>query len=348
MNYKKIIWILLLITVFFVSCKKEVQIEEIEEINTAVPVTVLEAKLSNYYEYGEYYGRTQGVNRASIINILGGTVESVDVTEGAVVYKGSSLAKISHRSAEISLESAILNEKLSADNYNTLKKFLKSGNTTPKNVDQAMLAWLSSQSQLINAQKAYDTAYCIAPIDGVVVLRNINKDDEVKQGQNTFLIEDLSQIEIQIGIPEGDMDGVEEGNKALVTLDLYPGREWEGVLTRYSRRSSDKNLTFTATILLDNSDGTILSGTTAKVNLLRNSYEGYVILPTDAVINDSGNNYVMIYNNGKVTKRDVELGVSSVDRCVILTGVKPGEKLVQEGLHLLIDSQDVTVMNGDI
>ncbi len=348
MKNKYIIWVLLLITLFFVSCKKEEKKEEVVEINTAVPVTVLKAELSNYYEYGEYYGRTQGVNRASIINILGGTVESVDVTEGAIVTKGSSLAKISHRSAEITLESAILNEKLSADNYITLKKFLKSGNTTPNNVDQAMLGWLSSQSQLINAQKAYDAAFCIAPIDGVVVSRNIHKDDEVRQGQNTFLIEDLSQIEIQIGIPEGDMDGVKEGNKALVTLDLYPGREWEGVLTRYSRRSSDMNLTFSATILLDNSDGTILSGTTAKVDLLRNSYEDYVVLPTDTVINENGINYVMIYDGGKVTKRDVELGVSSVDKCVILAGVKPGDKLVQEGLHLLIDSQIVTVMNEDI
>lgn len=241
-----------------------------------------------------------------------------------------------------------MNEKLSAENYTTLKKFLKSGNSTPNSVDQAQLSWLSSQAQLINAQKAYDASFCISPIDGVVVTRNINIEDEVMQGQNTFLIEDLSKIEINIGIPEGDMQGIKEGSRAIVTLDLYPGRSWEGVLTRFSRRSSDQNLTFTATIILDNEDGNILSGTTAKVQLLRNSYTENVVLPTDVISNENGNNFVMIYNDGIVNKRDVELGVSDVDNCVIISGVEPGEVLVQEGLHLLVDTQEVLVMNGEV
>lgn len=347
---KKIYISVLLITLVFTSCNKKdnTSNNEIIESSLAIPVTVLTVEISDFYEYGEYYGRTQGVHRSSIINILGGTVESVEVTEGAIVKKGDSLAKISHRSAEISLESAILNEKISVDNYQTLKKFLKSGNSTPKDVDRAHLGWLSSQNQLINAQKAYDAAFCISSIDGVVVSRSINIDDEVRQGQNTFLIEDLSQIEIQIGIPEGDMDGIKEGNKAEITLDLYPGKVWDGTLTRFSRRSSDQNLTFTATIILDNSDGTILSGTTAKVKLLRNSFENSVVLPTDVVINENGNNYVMVVNGNKVSKKDVVIGVSTVDRCVILEGVTPGEILVQEGLHLLVDEQEISIKNEEV
>ncbi|MGL1891060.1 MAG: efflux RND transporter periplasmic adaptor subunit [Spirochaetaceae bacterium] len=346
---KKIYIQTLIFLSILVSCNKNVINEEDTKVNsTAIPITVLTAEISSFYEYGEYYGRTQGVKRASIINILGGTVESVEVSEGAVVKKGDSLAKISHRSSEIALQSALLNEKISADNYLTLKKFLKSGNSTPKNVDQAQLAWLSSQTGLINAQKAYDASFCISPIDGVVVTRNINVEDEVMQGQNTFLIEDLSIIEINIGIPEGDMNGIKEGSKANVTLDLYPGRVWDGVLTRFSRRSSDKNLTFTATIIIDNKDGNILSGTTAKVQLLRNSYEDNVILPTDVVINENGQNFVMVYKNGMAYKRDVVVGVSNVERCVILNGIEPGEVLVQEGLHLLVDSQEVIVMNEGI
>jgi len=338
----------MLATLLSISCKKEVVEDTKKQVLSSVPVTVITASKTNYYEYGYYYGRTKGVNRASIINILGGTVESVDVLEGASVKKGDSLGRISHKSAEISLESAILNEKISGDNFRTLSEFLKSGNSTPKSVDQAKLAWLSSQSQLINAQKAYDSSFCISPIDGVVVNRYINIDDEVFQGQTTFLIENLNEIEIEIGIPEADMKGVKEGSKALVSMDLFPDRVWEGVLTRYSRRSSDNNLTFTATILLENKDLTILSGITAKVKLLRNSYENYIVLPTDVVINENGKNYVMLLNDNRVSKKEIVLGVSNVERCVVLSGVTDGDVLIEEGLQLLVDNQEVTVIEEGV
>lgn len=330
-----------------VSCKKEMEREVEPEAVTPVPVTVIKAEISDYYEYGEYYGRTSGVHRASIINILGGTVESVGVVEGVVVKDGDSLASISRKSAEIALESATLNEKISSDNYQTLKDFLKSGNSTPKNVDQARLTWLSSQSTLIDARKAYNAALAISPIDGVVVERNINVGDEINPGTTTFLIEDLSHIEIQIGIPEADMNGIKEGSPADITFDLYPGRIWHGKLTRFSRRSSDQNLTFTATIQMENSDGTILSGITAKVDLLRNSYEDSVILPSSVIVNENGSNYVMALVDNRAEKRDVILGVSSVERCLILSGVEPGDILIDEGVQLVVDSQPVSVMNKE-
>lgn len=351
---KKIGLVVVALILLLAGCKKNTDINstpvdsEESEVSSSIPVTAIKVESSDFYEYGEYYGRVQGVKRSSIINILGGTVESVDVVEGSKVATGDSLAKISSEKAKIALDSAKLNEKISRDNYNTQRKFLKSGNSSQISVDQAHLKWLTSKTQLIDAQKAYDAAFCIAQIDGTVVLRNINRDEEISAGQNTFLIEDMSQIEIEIGIPEGDMDGVTEGSRAQVTIDLYPGRVWDGELTRHSRRSSDRNLTFSATILVDNSDGKILSGTTAKVKLLRNSYEDSVVIPANSVINDSGETYVMVLAGDKVKRRTVTLGPRGISNCVVASGLEVGETIVQEGLHLLVDSQKVYVVNKGV
>lgn len=319
-----------------------------DEKASSVPVTVIEVTNSDYYEYGEYYGRTKGIKSAEIFSVAGGKVEEVTILEGTIVEKGESLGKIATRGAEITLESAKLNEKISAENYRTLKDFLKKGNSTPLNVDQAHLNWLNSQSMLIDAQKVYDGAFCITPISGVVVTRNINTDEEILPGHNTFLVEDLSKIEIQIGIPESDMEGIKEGSKAQITMDLFPGRVWDGVLTRYSRKSSDRNLTFSAVVIVDNSDGTILSGTTAKVKLLRKSFTNSIVVPTDVVVNNNSGNYVMVLKNNIVTKKDVIIGASDEDRCVILNGVEKGDFLIEEGLYLLEDSQAVTVISEGV
>lgn len=313
-----------------------------------VPVTVIEAENSTYNEYGEYYGKVKGITSASIINVLNGTVEIVNVKEGSLVKEGDSLGEISSEKAKLMLETAILNEKISRDNYNTLKDFLSSGNSSQVKVDTAHLQWLNSKSQLVDAQKAYDSSLCISPIDGVVVTRNIDVEDEVYQGQESFLIEDLSRLVIEVGIPEADMVGVKEGNVAEVTLDLFPDRVWKGVLTRFSRKSSNNSLTFKAVIEIDNSDGVILSGTTAKVKLLRNSYTDSVVIPTDVVISENYQSYVMVVNNNRVNKRSVVLGPSGIESVVVLSGLEPGEKVVQEGKHLLMDSQLVEIRESGV
>lgn len=345
---KKIGLILVVLTLITVSCKKEEKDIVKEKKVSATPVTVVTVEASDFHQYGEYYGRVQGVKRSSIINILGGTVESVDVVEGSKVNKGDSLAKISPEKALLAFNSAKLNEKISRENYQTLKKFLASGNSSQIDVDKSHLAWLNSKTQLIDAEKAYEAAYCIAQIDGTVVSRNIDVEDEVMQGQETFLIENLSEIEITIGIPEADMEGVKEGSIAEVSLDLYPGRIWMGELTRYSRRSSDMNLTFSATIVVDNKDRKILSGTTAKVKLLRNSYEDYIIIPTGTIASSDDGNYVMVVKDNITSKRYIEVGASDIEKSVVISGLERGETVVEEGLHLLIDSQEVLVVDEGV
>lgn len=349
-NRKKIGLILVVLSLITVSCKgknNETEIEK-EKAEVITPVTVVEVKKSDFHEYGEYYGRVQGVNRSSIVNLTSGTVESVDVVEGSKVMKGDSLAKISSEKATLALNSAKLNEKISRDNYQTLKRFLSNGNSSQIDVDKAHLNWLNSKTQLIDSEKAYEAAYCIAQIDGTVVSRNIDVEDKVQQGQETFLIEDLSEIEITIGIPEADMEGVQEGSLADVYLDLYPDRVWKGELTRLSRRSSDMNLTFTASIIVDNSDRKILSGTTAKVRLLRNSYENYIIIPSSTVLKEDGKNYVMVLVGDRVEKKMVGVATSSVDNFVITSGLNTGDLIVEEGLHILVDSQVVNVVDQGV
>lgn len=342
--------VLILVSIF--SCSKnDVKKSDVTssvEKEELIPVTVIQAEQSTFNEYGEYYGKVKGVNRASIINVVPGTVESVFVKEGAIVQKGDSLGEISPEKAKITLETAILNEEISRDNYNTLKDFLSSGNSSQVSVDSAHLQWLNSKSQLIDAQKAYDASFCISPINGVLVSRNINIDDEVYQGFETFLVEDLSRLVIEIGIPEAEMVGVKEGNSAEVSFDLYPDRVWKGELKRYSRKSSDNSLTFKAVIEINNSDGTLLSGTTAKVKLLRNSFENMVVLPTDVIISDNYESYVMVVEESRVQKRLVTLGPSTVSDVVILSGLESGEEVVQEGKHLLVDTQLVEIKKSGV
>ncbi|MBI9096864.1 MAG: efflux RND transporter periplasmic adaptor subunit [Spirochaetaceae bacterium] len=335
-------------TLLFISCNRNNEKSTVSEKEISLtPVSTLKVERADYYEYGEYYGRVQGVKRASIISMTGGTVESVNVAEGSLVSEGESLSLISSEKAQLTLDSAILNEKISHDNYNALKRFLQSGTSSQINVDQAHLQWLNSKAQLLDAEKAYNGAFCIAPISGVVVSRNIDTDDEISPGHESFLIEDLSQIEIKIGIPEADMEGIQEGSPAQITLDLFPGRIWEGELVRFSRKSSDRNLTFSATILVNNEDSKILSGTTAKVKLLRNRYDDHIVLPADSIIREDSGDYVMILEGETVIKRYVELGPSDVTECVVFSGLNGGEIIVHEGLHLIVDSQQVAVINKE-
>ncbi len=343
---KKIIFTCLFI-IILVCCKKTEEVKEIVSDNKSdyIPVTIVKAVKAEFNEYFDYYGRTQGINRASIKSVTGGNVESIAVKEGAIVKVGDSLGSVSLERAKLVYETAVLNERISKENYLNQKRFLESGSSTPLDVDRSNLAWLNSKGQLLDAKKAYDSAMCLSPIDGVVVLRNINLEDDISPGEDMFLIEDLSVIEMHIGIPEEEIKGIHEGSIALVTTDIYPERVWNGKITRLSRRSSERNLTYDAIVTVKNTDGTLMSGSTAKVRILGNSYKN-IVVPSEVVLRDGEESYVMVAKGDKAERRVVQIAANNSEEIVISSGLQEGDTLIREGLHLLKDSQDIKILEG--
>lgn len=312
--------------------------------NQAVPVGTIGVEASDFTEYGEYYGRISGVAEAILIAVAGGPVESIEVEAGDTVAEGSSLGKVNARKARMTYEVARLNAKIARENYERATKLHKSGSNAQVTVDQSHLAWLQAEDALLDAEQVLNAALCISPISGVVVSRNIELHQQTAPGSSTFTVAQIDRLNITIGIPEMEMAGVEVGSEAEITVAMYPGQSWKGKLVRLAREVSSGALTFKAQIRCENPDRLILPGVTAKVKLAQRIHKDAIIVPTAAILDGEDGAFVMVEENGFVSRRAVRTGSSNRTHTVVLEGLSAGSNLIIEGNHLVADGVRVSVM----
>ena len=316
------------------------------EVTNSVPVEVARLQSRPFTLFGEYYGEVTGLKEVELITVTGGRVNEISVSVGDTVEAGNSLARIEAEKAIRRYETALFNERLALENFQRQKRFLEEGNSYQLAVDQAELQLLQSRTALLDARKARDGALAVTPIGGTVVSRYIDLYEELPPGEATFVVSDLSRMKVRVGVPEADIAGVRTiQGTAAVTFGSFPGRVWDGEIVSFSRRRSDRNLTFEVEIHIDNPEQTILSGTTAKVRMPLRTMEDAVVVPSSSLVTRGENTYLVVAESGVAELRQVVLGPSNERETVIIEGVSVGEQIVVRGINQVDDGSAIRVID---
>ena len=127
-----------------------------------------------------------------------------------------------------------------------------------------------------------------APIDGVVIERLVDPGQTVAasfSAPKLFKIAgDLSKIRVDAAIVEGDVSGLDAGDRATFNVDAYPGRLFVGEVKQLQLKSESKNniVTYTAVIVADNADRVLMPGMTANLQITTNSKTDILRMPSSA------------------------------------------------------------------
>ena len=85
-------------------------------------------------------------------------------------------------------------------------------------------------------------------------------------------------------------------------------------------------------------------GSFVSVNIVRETRNEAVILPREAVIRELRDAHVFVMDGEKASKRVIELGIEEGANVQVLSGVKPGEKVITAGQGGLKDGSPVKVL----
>jgi len=129
----------------------------------------------------------------------------------------------------------------------------------------------------------------IAPVDGVVVARNVDVGQTVAASlaaPTLFQIaQDLTKMQVDTNVSEADVGRVQVGQPATFTVDAYPGRVFRGVVT--SIRKAPINvanvITYDAVIGVSNEDLALFPGMTANVKILVSQHKDVLRVPNAAL-----------------------------------------------------------------
>jgi HlyD family secretion protein len=134
---------------------------------------------------------------------------------------------------------------------------------------------------------AYTSIY--APIDGVVVERNVNVGQTVASNYSTpqlFLIaKDLSQMQILASVDESDIGLIRQGQAARFTVQAYPNQNFSGHVqqARLQSTTTENVVNYTVVVTVPNPDGRLLPGMTATVEFLTGEAKGVLMVPNAAL-----------------------------------------------------------------
>ncbi len=184
-----------------------------------------------------------------------------------------------------------------------------------------------------------DTFTVRAPIDGVILERNVVDGQGFKAGDTAFRIADHSSVWMLADIAEGDLDAVKPGQKVKVSVRAHPGRSFLGDVSLVFPHLMKDTRTVRVRIEMPNPDLALLPDMYGDVEITTGGEDDGLAVPTGAVI-DSGTRQIVFVDrgNGRYEPRDVKLGRKGDGLVEVLRGVAEGEKVVVNG-NFLIDSE---------
>jgi RND family efflux transporter MFP subunit len=180
---------------------------------------------------------------------VSGVVTGLYADFNSLVKKGQVIGTIDETPWRTNLKDAMAGLQRAQDSYNFAKtdyqryrKLWESKLVDDNTLDSKSLALKTAEGTLTsakaNVEKARtDLGYCTlrAPVDGVVVARLVDVGQTVAASfstPNMFTIaQDLSKMKVQAAIDEADIGQVKVGQRAFFTVDSYPDRQFQGVVS---------------------------------------------------------------------------------------------------------------------
>jgi RND family efflux transporter MFP subunit len=182
-----------------------------------------------------------------------------------------------------------------------------------------------------------------APFAGVITLRNVDTGVLVTEGATLlFRIAQTGRLRIYLNVPQADADSVRPGQKATLVIPDLAGRKFPAVVTRSANALDPSSRTLLVEVQASNSDGLLMPGMYAQVDLAVPRKEPPLMIPGDTlVVRDNVTQVAVVSADGTVHFARIQLGRDLGDRLEVLSGLEQGQWLtvnpsdsVREGVRV--------------
>ena len=209
--------------------------------------------------------------------------------------------------------------------------------------------WDAKKTSLDVARTAYknlvENTRLTSPIDGIVTARHYDSGDMYSGGDPVLVVEQIRPVKLYIHVSEAFFTRIKKGMDVKVKLDVYGDEEFQGKVSLVYPTIDSQTRTFPVEIKIVNADQKVRPGMFARVTVDFGSLDR-VVIPDRAIVKQSGSGdrYVYVYNDGKVSYNKVELGRRLDDKYELVSGVDNGAQVVVTGQSRLNNGMEVDIV----
>lgn len=267
-----------------------------------------------------------------------GRIRQIFVEVGDQVSKGQKLAQMDALNL-VNSETQIENYKRI---YNRVSELFAVGGASQQELDNAKLQLTIAETNLKNLQ---ENTMLVSPISGIVSARNFDNGDMYNGQQPILTIMQINPVQLKINVSETFFSKVKTGMPVDIKLDVYEGEKFSGKVSLVYPTVDEKTRTFPVEIRLNNPRNKVRPGMFARVNINFGTLNR-VVVPDQAIIKQAGSGarFVYLYENGKVSYKQVELGRRVDNEYELISGINSGAQVVVSGQSKLNDGMTVQVI----
>jgi len=323
----------------------------------AMPVSVAEVALSEVTVWDEFSGRLEAVERVEVRPRVPGVVQKVHFREGALVKQGDLLisldpapyaAEFERAAAQAAAAQARLTnarteqaraERLLAEQAIAQREFDERSNALREAEANARAA----QASLQVAKLSLDYTQVRAPVSGRVGQLEITVGNLVAAGPGSPVLTTLVSVSPIYASFAADEQIVAKAVAARGRLESVPVQietlaksdtALQGHLQLIDNQVNAKSGTVRMRAVFENRDGSLLPGQFARVRMGAATRTPALLVNERAVGSDQSKRFVMVVGaDNKAEYREVQLGAPVEGLRIVTAGLKPGERIVVNGLQ---------------
>ncbi len=316
-------------------------------------VTTIIVQQQNFVHYLELQGVVKTKQNVLIYPEMQGTLQRVYVKEGQRVSKGQILATIDDGGLGSQLEQLKTQAELAKTTYERQKRLWDQKIGSEIQYLQAKSYFEAAENAVKQLQSQLGKSTIRAPFSGIIddVIKDQGTVVAPGQASEIFRIVNLSNMYIQVDVPETYLSEITKGKEAKVYFPVLG----DTIVTKIRETGNfinPSNRSFSVEIPVPNKNGTIKPNLTAKVRLNDYSNNNAILIPQSIISeNAEGEQYAYVTSEPNadsqaiVTRSIISTGKTQSGYVEILSGIISGQQLIKEGARSVKDGQKVKILN---
>ncbi len=288
-------------------------------------------------------GETEAWHDVRLASEIDGIVERIDPREGQAVKEGQLIATIEVSALKAALDHAEASFELTDKLYQRRKLLSERNVIAKEELDRSLNKRTLALSNLRRAKIKYERGFLHSPINGLVNHLHVDVGEFVDRGDPVADLVNVDKIKINVNVPELDVRYLRVGQKAMVTVDAFPGRRLPGRIDFVAYKADPATKTFRVRVLIRNPDREIRPGMIARVAFLRRIIPDALVVPLFALVDKGGERIIFVENDGIAYARTVSIGIIEGDRIQITEGLEIGDHVIVNGQTEVEEGMQVQV-----
>ncbi len=293
---------------------------------------------------------------------VSGVISKIFVDYNNTVKKGQVIALLDTRSLRVSLDEAFANllktqaqlTQIKAE-YDRNEILYEKGLISKNDIDLQLANYKAAEStvraaegEISKARINLDLATIRAPIDGIVISRNVDVGQTVAASFTTptlfTIANDLKKMQLQANVDEADIGQIQNGQSAFFSVDAYPDVTFTGVVQQIRLQPITTNNVVSYAVMIEasNDDLKLVPGMNANISIIVQESKDVIKIPVSALyfspgqvqkgldsiavqkqrdsLGTLGQSMVFVLNNGSVAPVTIQTGLSDGIKIEVKTG----------------------------